>query len=73
VRAIPTGSCVVADAVIYCTGYKYNYSFPFLDTGGLVTVDDNRVGPLYEPTFPPALAPSSLSFVGVPKRVAVPR
>ncbi|OEL22238.1 Flavin-containing monooxygenase FMO GS-OX-like 8, partial [Dichanthelium oligosanthes] len=64
------GSCVVADAVIYCTGYKY--SFPFLDTAGLVTVDDNRVGPLFEHTFPPALAPS-LSFVGVAKRVVVPR
>ncbi|TVU13132.1 hypothetical protein EJB05_40664, partial [Eragrostis curvula] len=64
------GSCVVADAVVYCTGY--HYSFPFLDTGGLVTVDDNRVGPLFEHTFPPALAPS-LSFVGVPKGVNVPR
>ncbi|TVU40267.1 hypothetical protein EJB05_13723, partial [Eragrostis curvula] len=64
------GSCVIADAVVYCTGY--NYSFPFLDTGGVVTVDDNLVGPLFEHTFPPALAPS-LSFVGVPKRVNVPR
>ncbi|RCV09149.1 hypothetical protein SETIT_2G003500v2 [Setaria italica] len=64
------GSCVVADAVIYCTGY--NYWYPFLDTGGLVTVDDNRVGPLYEHTFPPALAPS-LSFVGLPRMVVVPR
>ncbi|KAL6647216.1 hypothetical protein ACP70R_014653 [Stipagrostis hirtigluma subsp. patula] len=63
------GSCVAADSVIYCTGY--NFSFPFLDTGGLVTVDDNRVGPLFEHTFPPALAPS-LSFVGVPKKVFVP-
>nr|CAB3455470.1 unnamed protein product [Digitaria exilis] len=61
------GSCVVADAIIYCTGY--DYSFPFLDTAGHVTVDDNRVGPL---TFPPALAPS-LSFVGVPSQVAAPR
>jgi hypothetical protein len=65
------GSRVVADSIVYCTGY--GYSFPFLDTGGLVTVDDgSRVGPLYEHTFPPALAPS-LSFVGVPKRVVVPR
>ncbi|CAO2143791.1 unnamed protein product [Urochloa humidicola] len=64
------GSSVLADAIVYCTGY--DYSFPFLDTGGLVTVDDNRVGPLYEHTFPPALAPS-LSFVGIPKRVVVPR
>ncbi|CAL5089057.1 unnamed protein product [Urochloa decumbens] len=63
------GSSVVADTVIYCTGYLY--SFPFLDTGGVVTVDDNRVGPLLEHTFPPALAPS-LSFVGIPMRVFVP-
>ncbi|CAL5034294.1 unnamed protein product [Urochloa decumbens] len=63
------GSGVVADAIIYCTGY--DYSFPFLDTGGLVTVDDNRVGPLFEHTFPPALAPS-LSFVGIPNKVVTP-
>jgi hypothetical protein len=50
----------------------YDYSFPFLDTGGLLTVDDNRVCPLYEHTFPPALAPS-LSFVGVPSQVKAPR
>ncbi|WVZ53573.1 hypothetical protein U9M48_004493 [Paspalum notatum var. saurae] len=64
------GSSVVADSIIYCTGY--DYAFPFLDTGGLVTVDDNRVGPLFEHTFPPALAPS-LSFVGLPKHVIAPR
>ncbi|PAN09292.1 hypothetical protein PAHAL_2G006900 [Panicum hallii] len=64
------GSGVVADAIIYCTGY--DYSFPFLDTAGLVTVDDNRVGPLFEHTFPPALAPW-LSFVGVPRMVILPR
>ena len=52
--------------------HRYNYSFPFLDTAGHVTVDDNPVGPLFEHTFPPALAPS-LSFVGVPKRVVLPR
>ncbi|XP_066389263.1 flavin-containing monooxygenase FMO GS-OX-like 8 [Miscanthus floridulus] len=64
------GSRVVADSIIYCTGY--DFWFPFLDTGGLLTVDDNRVGPLFEHTFPPALAPS-LSFVGVPRLVLVPR
>ncbi|CAO1939283.1 unnamed protein product [Urochloa humidicola] len=63
------GSDVVADAIVYCTGY--DYWFPFLDTGGLVTVDDNRVGPLFEHTFPPALAPS-LSFVGIPNKVVTP-
>ncbi|TKY55054.1 Flavin-containing monooxygenase FMO GS-OX 8 [Spatholobus suberectus] len=60
------GSSILADTVLYCTGY--NYSFPFLDTKGVVVVDDNRVGPLYEHTFPPLLAPS-LSFIGIPKKI----
>ncbi|KAF8698051.1 hypothetical protein HU200_035563 [Digitaria exilis] len=69
--AFADGSCVVANTVIYCTGYVY--SIPFLDTGGLVTVDGGgeRVGPLYGHTFPPAMAPS-LSFVGVPTAVFAP-
>uniref|UniRef100_A0A7N0TN90 Flavin-containing monooxygenase n=1 Tax=Kalanchoe fedtschenkoi TaxID=63787 RepID=A0A7N0TN90_KALFE len=60
------GSCVEADTIIYCTGYSY--SFPFLDAQGIITVDDDRVGPLYEHTFPPSLAPS-LSFIGIPRKV----
>ncbi|GMI98309.1 hypothetical protein like AT1G62620 [Hibiscus trionum] len=56
------GSIVDADIVIHCTGYKY--SFPFLRSNGIVTVDDNRVGPLYQHVFPPTLAPW-LSFVGL--------
>ncbi|XP_059642928.1 flavin-containing monooxygenase FMO GS-OX-like 9 [Cornus florida] len=60
------GSWVIADTIIYCTGYSY--SFPFLDTKGIVVVDDDRVGPLYEHTFPPSLAPS-LSFVGIPRKL----
>ncbi|KAF5184275.1 Flavin-containing monooxygenase fmo gs-ox-like [Thalictrum thalictroides] len=60
------GSWVIADSIIYCTGYTY--SFPFLDTKGIVVVDDDRVGPLYEHTFPPSLAPS-LSFVGIPRKI----
>jgi len=63
------GSCVVADSIIYCTGYEL--SFPFLDPGGLVTVDGDGVGPLFEHTFPPALAPS-LSFVGLPRLALAP-
>ncbi|KAH9327748.1 hypothetical protein KI387_007926, partial [Taxus chinensis] len=57
------GASIVADSIIHCTGYSYH--FPFLDTKGIVTVNDNRVGPLYEHVFPPFLAPS-LSFVGLP-------
>ncbi|KAL3813027.1 hypothetical protein ACJIZ3_014295 [Penstemon smallii] len=60
------GSMVIADTIIYCTGYSY--SFPFLDTKGIVVIDDDRVGPLYEHTFPPSLAPS-LSFVGIPRKL----
>ncbi|XP_020539716.1 flavin-containing monooxygenase FMO GS-OX-like 4 isoform X2 [Jatropha curcas] len=57
------GRVVLADIILHCTGYKYH--FPFLETNGIVTVDDNRVGPLYQHVFPPALAPW-LSFVGLP-------
>lgn len=60
------GSCITADTIIYCTGYSY--SFPFLDTKGIVEVDDGRVGPLYEHTFPPSLAPW-LSFIGIPRKI----
>ncbi|PON94701.1 Flavin monooxygenase FMO [Trema orientale] len=60
------GSVVFGDVILHCTGYKFH--FPFLDTNGIVTVDDNRVGPLYKHIFPPALAPW-LSFVGLPWKV----
>ncbi|XP_008239883.1 PREDICTED: flavin-containing monooxygenase FMO GS-OX-like 9 [Prunus mume] len=60
------GSWVIADTIMYCTGYSY--TFPFLDTKGIVAVDDDRVGPLYEHTFPPSLAPS-LSFIGIPRKI----
>lgn len=60
------GTWLIADTIIYATGYSY--SFPFLDTKVGVVVDDDRVVPLYEHTFPPALAPS-LSFIGIPKEI----
>ncbi|VVA91063.1 unnamed protein product [Arabis nemorensis] len=56
------GKVVYADAIVHCTGY--NYRFPFLETNGYVTIEDNRVGPLYKHVFPPALAPG-LSFIGL--------
>ncbi|PHU14698.1 Flavin-containing monooxygenase FMO GS-OX-like 3, partial [Capsicum chinense] len=66
------GSKVYADIILHCTGYKYH--FPFLETNGIVFVDDNRVGPLYKHIFPPTFAPS-LSFVGLPwkRGAAFPR
>ncbi|CAA6656190.1 unnamed protein product [Spirodela intermedia] len=60
------GSSVRADVILHCTGYKYH--FPFLETEELVTVEDNRVGPLYKHVFLPSLAPW-LSFVGLPWKV----
>ncbi|GMI98302.1 hypothetical protein like AT1G62620 [Hibiscus trionum] len=62
------GSIVDADVIIHCTGYKFH--FPFLRSNGIITVDNNRVGPLYQHVFPPSLAPQ-LSFVGLPYK-AVP-
>ncbi|KAL3536992.1 hypothetical protein ACH5RR_000358 [Cinchona calisaya] len=61
------GALVAADIIIHCTGY--NYYLPFLKSNGIITVDDNRVGPLYKHVFPPKLAPT-LSFVGI-TRVAI--
>lgn len=48
----------------------YHYDLPFLqgvtslEGQPLVTVEDNRVGPLYQHVFPPAAAPT-LSFIGL--------
>ncbi|KAK5783403.1 hypothetical protein F383_07270 [Gossypium arboreum] len=62
------GSIVEAEVIIHCTGYKLH--LPFLKSNGIVTVDDNRVGPLYKHIFPPSLAPW-LSFVGINYRALV--
>jgi len=48
--------------------FRYKFHFPFLQTNGNVTVDDNRVGPLYKHVFPPLWAPC-LSFIGLPWKV----
>ncbi|KAL3516966.1 hypothetical protein ACH5RR_023868 [Cinchona calisaya] len=61
--AFEDGASVAADMILHCTGYKYDFSF--VRTNGIVTIDDNRVGPLYKHIFPPQLAPG-LSFVGLP-------
>ncbi|EXB37532.1 Flavin-containing monooxygenase FMO GS-OX-like 3 [Morus notabilis] len=61
--AFQDGFSVCADTILHCTGFKYHY--PFLETNGIVTVEENRVGPLYNHVFPPSLAPW-LSFIGIP-------
>ncbi|KAK9908844.1 hypothetical protein WJX75_003644 [Coccomyxa subellipsoidea] len=65
------GRVDAVDVVMLATGYRY--SFPFLADariGGaeIITVDDNRVSPLYQHIFPPSAAPT-LSFVGLPWKV----
>uniref|UniRef100_A0ACD5WQX2 Uncharacterized protein n=1 Tax=Avena sativa TaxID=4498 RepID=A0ACD5WQX2_AVESA len=62
------GSRVKADAILHCTGYKYH--FPFLGEEFGISVDDNRVGPLYKHVFPPRLAPS-ISFIGLSLKVSL--
>ncbi|KAK3033772.1 hypothetical protein RJ639_034214 [Escallonia herrerae] len=64
--AFQDGTSVDADIILHCTGYKYY--FPFLKTRGIVTVEDNRVGPLYKHVFPPQLGPW-LSFLAIPYQV----
>ncbi|XP_028101289.1 flavin-containing monooxygenase FMO GS-OX5-like isoform X1 [Camellia sinensis] len=59
------GISVCSDVIFHSTGYKYH--FPFLRTNGIVSVEDNRVGPLYKHVFPPQLSPQ-LSFIGIPYR-----
>jgi hypothetical protein len=49
---------------------RYEYSFPFLGDDATISVDDNRVGPLYKHVFPPQVAPQ-LSFIGLPLKVRV--
>jgi len=66
--AFQDGLRVQADVIIHCTGYKYN--FPFLRTNGTVSIEDNRVGPLYKHVFPPQLSPR-LSFVGICYQVMI--
>ncbi|KAL6645368.1 hypothetical protein ACP70R_016976 [Stipagrostis hirtigluma subsp. patula] len=60
------GSSVKADVIMHCTGYKY--SFPFLGDDSTISVDDNRIHPLYKHVFPPQVAPH-LSFIGLPFKV----
>ncbi|XP_010259011.1 PREDICTED: flavin-containing monooxygenase FMO GS-OX-like 3 [Nelumbo nucifera] len=61
--AFQDGSFAHVDVILHCTGYRYH--FPFLEMRNILSVDDNRVGPLYKHIFPPSLAPW-LSFIGLP-------
>ncbi|CDP15887.1 unnamed protein product [Coffea canephora] len=60
--AFKDGALIAADAILHATGFKYD--FPFLNTKGIDTTDDNGVHPFYKHVFPPQLAPA-LSFIGI--------
>ncbi|CAM0956250.1 unnamed protein product [Alopecurus aequalis] len=60
------GSSIKADVIMHCTGYLYD--FPFLGDDSTISVDDNRVDPLYKHVFPIEVAPD-LSFIGLPWKV----
>ncbi|XP_069167889.1 uncharacterized protein [Procambarus clarkii] len=61
------GSRAQADAIVFCTGYKY--SFPFLTEECGIQVDDNCVKPLYKHLIN-SIYPS-MAFIGIPSRVIV--
>ncbi len=61
-------SAAGVDCVVYATGYSYY--FPFLDGTGLVTVERNRVSPLYQHVWPPEYAPN-IAFLGIPWKVGL--
>ncbi len=52
---------VAIDALVFCTGY--HYEFPFLDSD-IVTATDNCVHPLYLDILPPEYP--TLAFIGLP-------
>uniref|UniRef100_A0A6P7FIB3 Flavin-containing monooxygenase n=1 Tax=Diabrotica virgifera virgifera TaxID=50390 RepID=A0A6P7FIB3_DIAVI len=55
-------SCCCVDAIILCTGYKYN--FPFLHESCGITVDDNFIQPLYKHMI--NLEMPTMCFIGIP-------
>ncbi|KAI0520605.1 hypothetical protein KFK09_008081 [Dendrobium nobile] len=56
------GSEVIADVILHCTGYIFD--FPFFEENTIVSIEDSRVSPLFKHVFPPHLAPW-ISFVGI--------
>ena len=58
---LESGQTVEIDTFIYCTGYEYQ--FPFLPDG-IISVDDNRIFPLYLDIVPPTHP--TLGFIGIP-------
>ncbi|XP_071521970.1 LOW QUALITY PROTEIN: uncharacterized protein [Panulirus ornatus] len=59
------GTTALADTIMYCTGYKYE--FPFLTEECGIQVENNIVKPLYKhiinSTYP------SMAFIGIPSRI----
>ena len=63
-----TASCVSSVSMFA----SYLYDFSFLGDDSTITVDDNRIDPLYKHVFPPEVAPQ-LSFIGLPWKASFAR
>lgn len=59
------GSFQEADALLYCTGYKY--TFPFLEDKCGITVENNHVEPLYKQIINASFP--TMGFIGLPSRI----
>ncbi len=58
---LASGATLDIDEFMYCTGYQFDY--PFL-ADDLVSVEDNRVHPLYRDILVPGI--ERLAFIGIP-------
>ncbi|XP_014291635.1 senecionine N-oxygenase [Halyomorpha halys] len=58
------GTEVEVDAILYCTGYKYN--FPFLDENCGIQINNNYISPLYKQVF--SITHPTMVFIGLPFR-----
>lgn len=61
------GKHIQADAILYCTGYKYK--FPFLMDNCGIEVNDNQVQDLYKHII--NVKYPTMGFIGLPSRVIV--
>lgn len=62
------GSCCSFDAILYCTGYKYNFPFLHKDCG--ITVEENlHIRHLYKHMI--NIEKPSMCFIGIPNNATV--
>ena len=62
---LTNGRRLDVDAIVFCTGYKYDFSFLSPDCG--ISVKNERITPLYKHIF--NINHTTMSFVGILKQV----